>query len=204
MSDDKSLLRAQCRAQRDAMTGQAVVSASTRVCERLADWPVFQQADAVMAYMAFGNEISLGPLMRRFAGKRWIVPRILKEPEPHLVLHPYDAARLVRHPFGMLEPDASLPVIEPCELDLVLVPGLAFDRRGYRLGLGGGFYDRFLPHVTATTVGIVYAALIVDRVPNDAHDRRVDFVACESAIVPSAGDQPAGPSAQHLVGKATG
>lgn len=185
MSDDKSLLRAECRARRDAMTRQAVVSASARVCERLAGWPVLQRAHAVMAYMAFSNEISLGSLMRRFAGKRWIIPRILKKPEPHLVLHPYDPARLVRHPFGMLEPDAGLPVIEPCELDLVLVPGLAFDRRGFRLGLGGGFYDRFLLHVTATTVGIVYAALIVDRVPDDPHDRRVDFLASESAIVQS-------------------
>ena len=199
MSDTKSLLRGQCRALRDAMTRRAVVSASARVCERLAAWPAFQQAHAVMAYMAFGNEISLAPLMRCFFSKRWIVPRILKKPEPHLVLHPYDPARLVRHPFGMLEPDASLPVVEPRELDLVLVPGLAFDRRGFRLGLGGGFYDRFLPHVTAATVGIVYAALIVDRVPNDLHDRRVDFLACESAIVPSTGDEPARPSAHLLV-----
>lgn len=187
MSDAKSILRAECRAQRDAMTRQAVIFASARVCERLAGWPAFQQAHAVMAYMAFGNEINLEPLMRRLAGKRWIIPRILKRPEPHLVLHPYDPDRLVRHPFGMLEPDAGLPVIEPRELDLVLTPGLAFDRRGFRLGLGGGFYDRFLPHVTATTVGIVYAALIVDRVPDEPHDRRVDFLACESAIVPSIG-----------------
>ena len=187
MSDEKSRLRAECRARRDAMSARDVVSASARVCERLEGWPAFRQAQAVMAYMAFGNEISLGPLMRRFAGKRWIIPRILKKPEPHLVLHPYDPARLVRHPFGMLEPDASLPVIEPRELDLVLVPGLAFDRRGFRLGLGGGFYDRFLSHVTAATVGIVYAALIVDRVPNDPHDRRVDFLACESSILPSIG-----------------
>ena len=191
MGGDKSILRAQYRALRDAMTRQAVVAASARVCDRLAAWPAFRQAHSVMAYMAFGNEISLAPLMRCFFGKHWIVPRILKKPEPHLVLHPYDPARLVQHPYGMLEPDAGLPVIEPRELDLVLVPGLAFDRRGFRLGLGGGFYDRFLPNVTVTTAGIVYAALIVDRVPNEPHDRRVDFLACESAIVPSTGDPPA-------------
>jgi 5-formyltetrahydrofolate cyclo-ligase len=182
---EKSRLRARCRALRDAMTSETVAWASVRVCGRLADWPVFQQARAVMAYMAFGNEISLAPLMDRFGDKRWVIPRIVRQPEPRLILHPYDPARLARHPFGMLEPDASLPVIEPDALDLALVPGVAFDRRGYRLGFGGGFYDRFLPHVAAIQAGVVYAALIVDQVPNGPHDRRVDFLACELGVNPS-------------------
>jgi 5-formyltetrahydrofolate cyclo-ligase len=120
--------------------------------------------------------------MEGFPEKRWVIPRTIVKPEPHLILHPYDPARLVRHRFGMLEPDASLLVIEPCELDLVLVPGVAFDQRGYRLGFGAGFYDRLLPQVTATKVGVVYAALIVDHVPHDEFDQRVDWLAYETGI----------------------
>jgi 5-formyltetrahydrofolate cyclo-ligase len=179
---DKSILRTRCRALRDAMTAQAVAFASERICQRLVEWPVFQQAQTVMAYMAFGNEISLLPLMDQSRDKRWVIPRTEARPEPHLILHLYDPARLVRHRFGMLEPDVSLPAIEPGELDLVLVPGLAFDRRGYRLGFGGGFYDRFLPHVTAGKVGIVAQVLLVEHVPNDRFDRRVDYVASEAGI----------------------
>ena len=179
---DKSVLRARCRALRDAMTAQAVAAVSGRIYQRLVEWPVFQQAHTVMAYMAFGNEISLLPLMDQSCDKRWVIPRTVTEPGPHLILHRYDPARLVRHRFGMLEPDVSLPVIEPGELDLVLVPGLAFDRRGYRLGFGGGFYDRFLPHVTAGKVGIVAQVLLVEHVPNDRFDQRVDYVASESGI----------------------
>ena len=183
---DKSALRAQCHALRDAMTVEAVASASERICERLAEWPTFQPAQTVMAYMAFGNEVSLLPLMNRSRDKRWIIPRTLTKPEPHLALHPYDPARLARHRYGMLEPDASLPVIEPGALDLVLVPGLAFDRRGHRLGFGGGFYDRFLPRVTATKVGVVCAALILERISADQFDQRVDCLACESGIFATA------------------
>jgi 5-formyltetrahydrofolate cyclo-ligase len=179
---DKSVLRARCRALRDAMTAEAVASVSEHICERLVEWPLFQLAQTVMAYMAFGNEVSLLPLMNQSRDKRWVIPRTEARPEPHLILHLYDPARLVRHRFGMLEPDVSLPVIEPGALDLVLVPGLAFDRRGYRLGLGGGFYDRFLPRVTAGKVGIVSAVLFVEHVPNDHLDQRVDYVAFESGI----------------------
>jgi 5-formyltetrahydrofolate cyclo-ligase len=179
---DKCVLRTQCRALRDAMTVEAVASASECICESLVEWPAFQRAQTVMAYMAFGNEISLAPLMNQFDGKRWVIPRTLTRPEPHLMLHPYDPARLVRHRYGMLEPDAVLPMIEPCALDLVLVPGLAFDRRGYRLGFGGGFYDRFLPHVTVTKVGIVATAFVVQHISADQFDQRVDYLACESGI----------------------
>jgi len=195
MSDsEKSRLRARCRALRDAMTSEAVASASARVCARLAAWPPFQQARAVMAYMAFGHEISLTPLLSQFGDKRWVIPRIVKQPEPQLILHPYDPARLARHPYGMFEPDASLPVIEPGALDLVFAPGVAFDRRGYRLGFGGGFYDRFLPRVTAIKIGVVYAALIVDHVPNDPHDQRVDFLASELGVNQSIGQSVREPS----------
>ena len=179
---DKSVLRAQCRALRDAMTAKAVTLASEQICARLAEWPIFQQAQTVMADIAFGNEVSLLTLMNQSSDKCWVIPRTEARPEPRLILHPYDPLRLVRHRFGMLEPDVSLPVIEPGELDLVLVPGLAFDRRGYRLGYGGGFYDRFLPHVTARQVGIVSTVLLVEHVPNGRFDQRVDYVASESGI----------------------
>jgi 5-formyltetrahydrofolate cyclo-ligase len=180
---EKQILRTQCRAQRDALTAEAVATANARICEHLAAWPVFQAAHSVASYMAFGSEISLMPLMEQFNGKRWVIPRSLVKPEPRLIFHPYDPTHLVRHRFGMLEPDASLPVVEPSELNLVFVPGVAFDRGGHRLGYGGGFYDRFLPKVAATKVGIVYAALIVEHVPHNAFDQSVDFLACETGLV---------------------
>jgi 5-formyltetrahydrofolate cyclo-ligase len=180
---EKQILRTQYRALRDALTAEVVATASARICEHLAAWPIFRPAQSVAAYMAFGNEISLMPLMKQFNGKRWAIPRTLVKPEPRLVFHPYDPTRLVQHRFGMLEPDASLPVVEPHELDLVLVPGVAFDRGGHRLGFGGGFYDRFLPQVTATKVGIIYTALIVEQVPHEPFDQSVDFLACETGLV---------------------
>ena len=163
------------------MTSECAARASARIREHLAVWPVLQQAQTIAAYMAFGNEVNLAPLMDQFRGKRWAISRTLK-PEPHLIFHLYEPACLVRHRFGMLEPEPGLPVVEPREFDLILVPGIVFDRRGYRLGFGAGFYDRFLPHTAAIKVGAVYADLIVEHAPNDAFDQRVDYIACEAGI----------------------
>jgi len=73
--------------------------------------------------------------------------------------------------------------VEPHELDMILVPGVAFDRRGYRLGFGGGFYDRFLTKVTVAKVGIAYTALIMKQVPREPFDQPVDFLVSETGLV---------------------
>jgi 5-formyltetrahydrofolate cyclo-ligase len=93
-----------------------------------------------------------------------------------MVLHPYDAQRLVRHRFGMLEPDADLPIVAAATLDVVLVPGVAFDRQGGRMGFGGGFYDGFLPTTDALRVGITFDDCLVDAIPCDEHDQRMDWI----------------------------
>lgn len=180
---DKKQIRHHCCQIRDALSPEQVAAASLQICSHIAEWPLFQQAHTVMTYMAFRNEVDLGRLLTDFPVKSWVIPRIVRKPEPGLILHPYDPKRLVCHKYGMLEPDPTLPVIDPGQLNLVLTPGLAFDRRGFRLGLGGGYYDRFLPGVRAAKVGIAYCALLLDTVPTEAHDHPVDYLACEDGVV---------------------
>jgi 5-formyltetrahydrofolate cyclo-ligase len=85
--------------------------------------------------------------------------------------------------FGALEPAAGEPV-GPEEIDVVVVPGLAFDRRGHRVGYGGGFYDRFLGRLRpdALTVGICFSVQVVDEVPHGRGDRPVDLVVTEQGL----------------------
>jgi 5-formyltetrahydrofolate cyclo-ligase len=91
-------------------------------------------------------------------------------------IHRYDPDRLVRHRFGMLEPDPDLPEIGPGEIDIVLVPGVAFDWRGGRMGFGGGYYDRFLPTTPALRVGVTYDSCLVDTLPCAEHDQPMDWI----------------------------
>ncbi|HIQ00885.1 MAG TPA: 5-formyltetrahydrofolate cyclo-ligase [Anaerolineales bacterium] len=170
---DKPQLRDYFCTLREYLPPEKVAAASAALCRRLAAWPLLRQARVVLTYLAFRNEPDLGLLFDLLPDIRWIVPRIEGK---RLVLHPYNPVRLVRHPFGMLEPASDLPAADPAALDLVLVPGVAFDRRGGRLGFGGGYYDRFLPTTPALRVGVTHDACLTEELPCNDADRRMDWV----------------------------
>lgn len=180
LSAIKARVRAHYRQVREAMTAAEVQGGSIALCRRLAEWDVMWRATRVMAYIAFRNELNLDPLFKALPGVQWIVPRVVGK---RMILHPYDAQRLVRHRFGMLEPAADLPTIAPDTLEVVLVPGVAFDTAGGRMGFGGGFYDGFLPTTGALRVGIAFDACLMDQVPGDAHDQRMDWIATPTQIL---------------------
>lgn len=162
------------------MASADVVAASKAICHRLSSWSVLLNASTAMAYLAFRNELDLARASQLLPHLLWTVPRIDGK---RLVVHPYDADRLVRHRFGMLEPDPHLPVIPPEQIEVVLVPGLAFARDGSRLGFGGGYYDRFLPTTPAVRVGIAHDVCVVDALPHDSFDQRIDWIATPTEII---------------------
>jgi 5-formyltetrahydrofolate cyclo-ligase len=184
-SIEKAELRRRCREIREKMPPEQVETSSQAVCQHLSQWPIFQAVDIVLSFLAFRNEIDLSPLFERWPDKRWLVPRVVEDTSarPYLALHAYDSERLVRHRFGMLEPDAALPRTAPAEVEFALVPGVAFDGRGGRLGFGGGFYDRLLPLANrAICVGVTYDELVVETVPVQAWDFRVGWLVTPSGV----------------------
>ncbi len=179
---DKPQLRHHFLRLRESLSPQEVTAASAAICQRLAAWSLISNLHppiSTLTYLAFRNEPDLGLLFELLPRVRWAVPRI---EGGLLVLHPYDPAPLVRHRFGMLEPAADLPVVDPATLDLVLVPGVAFDRRGGRLGFGEGYYDRFLPTTPALRVGVTYDECLADALPCDEHDQRMDWIATPTRL----------------------
>ena len=88
----------------------------------------------------------------------------------------YAAARGVKGAYGILEPGADCPRVEPGEIDLIFVPGTAFDIRGHRIGQGGGYYDRYLNRTRAVRVGVCHDFALLSAVPSEAHDARMDIV----------------------------
>ncbi|MCX7680659.1 MAG: 5-formyltetrahydrofolate cyclo-ligase [Anaerolineae bacterium] len=177
---DKLQLRHHFRSLRESFPPEKVAADSEAICRRLIHWPVLQQARNVLTYLAFRNEPDLSALFDLLPGIRWYVPRVEGE---HLVVHPYDPLRLVRHRFGMLEPAADLPVIDPQTLDLVLTPGVAFDHHGGRLGFGGGYYDRFLVTTAALRVGITYDECLIASLPRTERDQLMDWIVTPSRTI---------------------
>jgi 5-formyltetrahydrofolate cyclo-ligase len=150
---------------------------------RLAGLPGFAEAEVVLLYVsAFPEEIATAPLLQLALalGKRLACPRV-DRPARRLrlaaIAHPdHD---LTPGTLGIREPRADLPELAPDRIDWALVPGLAFDDRGYRLGRGGGYYDRLLPTLSpdAPRWALILEPQWVERLPVEPHDQRLDGVA---------------------------
>jgi len=157
------------------------------IVQALRRHPEYEAARTVAAYLAFGDEVDFAGLFQA-AGKRFAFPKTHRRPAPHLTLHEVSAAQFLDpeawevHRFGQLEPSSTAPILEPGEVDLMLVPGLSFDLQGYRLGYGMGYYDRLIPLLRpeALVVGVTLDALVVPTLPREDHDARVNYLLTES------------------------
>ena len=155
----------------------------TELVNRLGSLPGFARSETVLMYAsAFPEEIDTGPMLRfvRQSGKRLICPRVsLKRRELELFEVDDPERDLVPGYRAIREPERECRSVEAREIDWILVPGLAFDRLGFRLGRGGGYYDRLLPTLRpdAVACALILDGQWVDEVPREPHDRPVDGVA---------------------------
>lgn len=164
---------------RDALASSDRTDASDSVVANLKAWPPLH--GLVVTYLAMDDEVDLSRLLG-LGRCRFLVPRINASNE--LDALEYHPDMLERHRYGFLQPSPEAPRVDVNDLDVVLVPGRAFDRSGRRLGRGGGYYDRFLATVPrgVVLVGIGTEATTVDEVPTDESDMRVDWLATETGV----------------------
>ena len=180
LCSSKKTLRRRYRALREALTAEEVATASVELCRRLASWAPLREARLVLTYVAFRNEPDLSALVELLPSVRWAAPCVEGD---RLVVREYDPASLCRHAFGMLEPDAGSAQVDPSGLDIALVPGVAFDTQGGRLGFGKGYYDRFLIATTALRVGVTHDCCLVDRVACTESDQPMDWIATPTRLI---------------------
>jgi len=180
--EEKDRIRSQCRRARLAMGESFRSQASLDICTKIEAWSAFKFADVILSYLPIKAEVDLGTLFIEYPRKRWVLPRIIPGTDHRMTFHPYEPMQLVRHPYGMLEPVASLPSIDPQDIQLALVPGLAYQHEGWRLGYGGGYYDRFFKCFKGLSLGITFAALLLDQLPHTEHDLPVQWIATETQL----------------------
>jgi 5-formyltetrahydrofolate cyclo-ligase len=177
----KSALRRATRAARDGLQPDQRARASAAVVDRLRRLPELRRARVVALYAAHGSEVDVGALIAplRARGVTTVLPRVDGD-ELRFVTTTADS-RLAIGYRGVSEPHG--PTIELGTIDAIVLPGLAFDPVGGRLGQGGGHYDRLLSEVRpdALRIGVGHACQIVPRVPREAHDGPVDVVVTDRA-----------------------
>lgn len=187
VAEAKARLRRRMLAQRAWLSPAAIHQKSLTIAAQLRVVTAFHTSHTVMVYLALGHEVQTAPIIKEAQrlDKRLVVP-VVAGTELVAVELPSDHTQLRRGAYGILEPLATAPAVRPEDIHCVLVPGVAFDRRGGRLGFGKGFYDRFLPQLPAITrwYGLAFALQIVPCVPLMPHDIRMHGVITERGLVP--------------------
>ncbi len=187
----KENLRRELRTRLRGMNPATHAEASLVICQVAANLPAFLQSRSVALFAPLPSEPDIHPLIEEAwaQGKRVALPLMIKHGTvPKLDWHEVTSWEevVVPGPFGLREPDPlRCPRVPSTELECVFVPGLAVDEDGFRLGRGGGFYDRFLAQVPATLpcIGLMFSLQKVSRLPREPHDQKLRSLVTEDGLV---------------------
>lgn len=153
----KKTLRKETIAAMKELPQSVKAEADSQLTQRFIQLPAFQEAQTLATYLSMGHEFSTASLIQAAlqSGKRVCVPRTY--PQGRMEFVEYDPNILEKTRFGLLEPNETGKVVDKSEIDLIHVPGVVFQSKGYRIGYGGGYYDRYLEDFTGKTVSTIYS-----------------------------------------------
>ena len=163
----KSELRKQVLHEMRALSQEQKQFIDQTLTERLLQHPFYQEAKVIATYLSFPHEFQTQELIEQALkdGKKVLIPKTYPKGRMDFVV--YDPQQLVKTSFGLLEPQGNLEVVDASQIDLIHVPGLAFTTDGYRIGYGGGYYDRYLKYFPGHTLSTVYPCQIQDFSPEN-------------------------------------
>ena len=178
----KQALREDMASLKRSYTKTALQELSAKITERLEGTDLFRQASCIALYHALPGEVQTAAFIDKWYREKRLLLPVVKGNDLQLLLYAGKES-LKAGAFGILEPaDTCLPVAEN-EIDLVIVPGVAFDRERNRLGRGKGFYDRLLSTLDVPKVGICYDFQLKDSIPVEPFDRKMDLIVTEKEII---------------------
>ncbi|MDR3592938.1 MAG: 5-formyltetrahydrofolate cyclo-ligase [Negativicutes bacterium] len=183
----KQRLRREMLQRRRALSPAAVAAGSDRIAGCLQTWPPYLAATTVMFYLAMPDEpqtdLMINDAIQR--GKQVCVPLLTPKYGEMTAARIESLADLVTGRLGLRMPDpASARMIEPADIDLVVVPGVAFDAAGNRLGMGAGYYDRFLvENRHGTYLGLAWSFQLTEKLPSDEHDISMHYLLTEGGFL---------------------
>lgn len=178
INDRKNLIRKEIRSQKATFSLEDKKQKSLKVLDRLEGIEEFKSSNTVMLYWSMDDEVNTHDFILKHAeGKRIILPSVNGD---DLELKEYmgNDNLVAGEGFGILEP-AGCVFDKPEEIDLIVVPGVAFDKKNNRMGRGRGYYDKFLESSKAYKVGICFDFQLLEEVPTDEHDILMDSVITE-------------------------
>ena len=171
----KAELRKQVLQEMKAIPREQKQAMDQALTDQFLKHPFYQEAKLIASYLSFPHEFQTQELIDQALkdGKKVLIPKTYPKGRMDFVV--YDPHQLVKTSFGLLEPQGDLEVMDASQIDLIHVPGLVFTTEGYRIGYGGGYYDRYLKHFPGHTLSTIYPCQIQDFSPEN-HDIPVQEV----------------------------
>ena len=171
----KSELRKKILQEMKAIPREQKQAMDQALTDQFLKHPFYQEAKVIATYLSFSHEFQTQELIEQALkdGKRVLIPKTYPKGRMDFVV--YDPQQLVKTSFGLLEPQGDLEVVDASQIDLIHVPGLAFTREGYRIGYGGGYYDRYLEHFIGHSMSTIYPCQVQQFMPEN-HDIPVQEV----------------------------
>ena len=175
---DKDNIRRRVKARKSLLNDEERMTAAEHVFQRLESLAAFMMSERILIYNSLPDELHTRSFINRWQDtKRFFLPRVNGV---DLDILPYDRTRMHIGAFRIEEPTGD-DIIDPNDIELVIVPAVAYDRNGNRIGRGKGYYDRLLSRTKALRIGVAYDFQLVDEITAEPHDIPVDIVITESA-----------------------
>ena len=169
----------QKQTMRDELCDQHLAS-SKSVLSTVENWDVFLSKNSVASYIAMKDEVDIDALLS--SDKKIFLPVYDKEEQSYKMAQVNGKEDLVEGKFGILEPSGNCPLAAENDIELWLVPGRGFDKKGNRLGRGGGFYDRLLANENGLKAGIPANGRVLEHIPSEEWDVKMNFLVLENEI----------------------
>ncbi|HAS73649.1 MAG TPA: 5-formyltetrahydrofolate cyclo-ligase [Clostridiales bacterium UBA8960] len=183
----KKALRSDIIKKRQSIDERVRVNAPAIILDKLLSMPEFTHANVISSFVSFRDELEMNAINTFIIAKHktLLLPYIDSNPKKMVFYKVEDLSQLVKNDFGIFEPDPSIHKrFDPQEIECVLTPGVAFDMRGFRLGYGGGFYDKFFSEIKKTTpkIGVAYEMQFVETLPVEEYDQPITHLVTETGI----------------------
>ncbi len=180
----KKQVRKELIANRTSMTQEEVKKLSGMINSYILEWDKYKESKAIMTYYSFRNEVLTDDVINKSfeLNKTVVLPKSIKEGSKILPCIIKSLSELKEENYGIMEPPTD-NLLDRDELDIVFVPGVGFDKNGFRIGYGAGYYDRFLNGYKGIKVGVCFELQMVEHAFNDEHDIAMDYIITEKGII---------------------
>lgn len=187
INEEKKRLRNEFRQKRRDLSAEQVRKKSEQIAHHFFTWPVYQKCETIMLYLAMPDEVQTELIIKdAFERRKQVCAPLLGKNFGEMTAAEITSLDdLLIGKYGLKMPDPSkAKIVSPALINLVVAPGVSFDRNGNRLGLGAGYYDRFFNEaIHSVRAGITFDIQLSDKLPNEAHDRKMHYLITENGVI---------------------